>query len=86
MAEAHSSQFAEEAPVREALRQADDVLLPDMNVQEAVAAFDVAEAEVLAVIDSLASRRVLGILSETYALRRYSSELDRRRREFMGEV
>jgi CIC family chloride channel protein len=55
-------------------------------VQEAVAAFDHAEGEALAVIDSQISRRVVGLLSEAHALRRYSSELDRRRREFMGEV
>jgi CIC family chloride channel protein len=86
VSEAHASQFAGETAVRDALHQVDDVLLPGMNVQEAVAAFDRAEAEALAVIDSHATHRVVGILTEAYALRRYSSELERRQREFMGEV
>lgn len=86
VAEAHSMQFAADAPVARALRLVEDALLADMNVQQAVAAFDSAEAEALAVIDSRASRHVIGILSEAYALRRYTNELERRRREFMGEV
>ena len=45
VSEAHSSQFSGETSVREALRQVDDVLLRNMNVQEAVTAFDRAEAE-----------------------------------------
>jgi chloride channel protein, CIC family len=85
VAEAHATHFAGDAPVSAALRHVDDVLLPKMNVQEAVAAFDRAEAEALAVIESHASRRAIGILTETYALRRYTTELERRRREFMGE-
>ena len=31
------------------------------------------------------TRRVIGILTEQYALRRYSEELDRRRRDISGE-
>jgi CIC family chloride channel protein len=41
---------------------------------------------VLAVVDSPASRRVLGLLSESHALRRYAAELDLRRRELIGEA
>ena len=32
-----------------------------------------------------ASFQVVGILTEAYALRRYSNELERRQREFIGE-
>ncbi len=57
-----------------------------MNAKEAVARFDRAEAEALAVINNAQDRKVLGLLSEAHTLRRYSEELDRRRREVSGEV
>ena len=41
----------------------DTVLLPTMTVQEAVAAFDRAEAEALAVVDSRGARQVIGLLT-----------------------
>ncbi|MGA8158277.1 MAG: chloride channel protein, partial [Rhodoplanes sp.] len=86
VSEAHSSQFDGQASVGAALRHADDVLFPVMNVREAVAAFDGAEAEALAVVDSDASRRVVGFLTEAYVLRRYANELEQHTREFIGEV
>jgi CIC family chloride channel protein len=55
-----------------------------MAIKEAVLAFDRAEAEALAVVDSTIDRHVLGLLTEAYALRRYSAELERRRQEFVG--
>jgi CIC family chloride channel protein len=54
-------------------------------VKEALAAFEAAEADALAVLDGPGSRQVLGLLTEQYALRRYNEELDRRRRELAGE-
>jgi chloride channel protein, CIC family len=51
----------------------------------AFAQFDRTESEVLAVVDSPASRRVLGLLSEAHALRRYLGELELRRRELFDE-
>ena len=57
-----------------------------MNVQDAVAAFDRAEAESLAVIDTADTRRVIGILTEAHALRRYAEETDRHRRLSIGEA
>ncbi len=60
-------------------------LLPGINVKEALAAFVVAEADALAVVDGPETRQILGLLTEQYALRRYSEELDRRRREMSGE-
>ena len=57
-----------------------------MNVKEAVAAFESAEADALVVLDSMTDRHVVGVLTETHALRRYSEELDQRRRELMGEA
>jgi len=49
------------------------------------AAFARAEAEALAVVDSFLDRRVLGLLTEAYVLRRYTAELERRRREIVGD-
>lgn len=86
VSEAHSSQFDGQATVDAALRHAEDMLFPAMNVREAVAAFDRAEAEVLAVVDSDASQRVVGLLSEAHVLRRYANELERHAREFIGDV
>jgi CIC family chloride channel protein len=47
--------------------------------------FENAESDALAVVDSAEARHVIGLLTEQYALRRYSEELDRRRRELSGE-
>jgi CIC family chloride channel protein len=47
--------------------------------------FDAAESEALAVIDGPASRKVIGLLTEAHALRRYAEELDRARRDLVGE-
>jgi CIC family chloride channel protein len=71
--------------VRDLLHYADTVLLPQMTIKEAVAMFENAESDALAVVDSAESRHVIGLLTEQYALRRYSEELDRRRRELSGE-
>jgi chloride channel protein, CIC family len=84
VAEAHAAELAESGFIFEILRHADDMLLPSMTVQEAVAAFDRTESEVLPVVDALLSRRVLGTLSEAHALRRYLAELELRRREYAG--
>ena len=56
-----------------------------MAVKEAVLAFDRAEAEALVVVDSYRDRRVVGALTEAYVLRRYAAELERRRRDMVGE-
>ena len=41
-------------------------------------------AEALAVVDSYSDRRVIGLLTEAFALRRYAAELERRRKELVG--
>lgn len=66
------------------LRHADQVLLPGMNAKEALALFQAAEAEALAVVDMRDHRRVIGLLSEAHVLRRYGEEIDKRRREEVG--
>jgi CIC family chloride channel protein len=71
--------------VRDLLHYVDTVLLPQMTIKEAVAMFENAESDALAVVDGAETRHVIGLLTEQYALRRYSEELDRRRRELSGE-
>jgi chloride channel protein, CIC family len=85
VAEAHTPEHDGAEHVRDILHQQDSMLLPQMSIKEAVELFETAEADALAVVDSPESRRVMGTLSEQYALRRYSEELDRRRREISGE-
>ncbi len=83
--EAHAPELAPETPVRAILHNTRDVLLPTMTIKAAVETFDEAEAEALAVVDSKVTRRVVGILTEAHALRRYSQESELRRRELLGE-
>ncbi|MBN9136828.1 MAG: chloride channel protein, partial [Phyllobacterium sp.] len=59
---------------------------PQMNAKQAVGIFDKTESEALAVIDNLIERNVVGLLTESHTLRRYSEELDQRRREISGEL
>jgi CIC family chloride channel protein len=84
VAEAHADEGAA-GKVTELLHYEDDVLLPQMTIKTAVGMFEQAEADALVVVDSGESRRVIGLLTEQYALRRYSEELERRRRELSGE-
>jgi chloride channel protein, CIC family len=84
-AEAHAPELDETKPVREILHHPETTLTPSMSVKDAVHAFDKAEAEALAVIETREGRNVIGLLTESHALRRYSEELELRRRELTGE-
>jgi CIC family chloride channel protein len=68
------------------VRYHNDFLQPQMNAKQAAAIFDKTESEALAVVNNLVERTVVGQLSEAHTLRRYSEELDRRRREVSGEL
>jgi CIC family chloride channel protein len=68
------------------VRYRNDFLQPQMNAKQAAAIFDKTESEALAVVNNLVERTVVGQLSEAHTLRRYSEELDRRRREVSGEI
>ncbi|MBI0535076.1 chloride channel protein [Roseomonas sp. KE2513] len=83
VAEAHAAPVETEA-LATILHHREAALLPAMNAKEAMAAFDAAEAEAMAVIDGVESRRVLGLLTATFVLRRYGEELDKRRQEEVG--
>jgi CIC family chloride channel protein len=86
IAEAHAAELAETAFVFDILHHVNDMLTPSMTLQQALAEFHRSESEVLAVVDSRGSRRVLGLLSEAHALRRYLGETEQRRRELLGEA
>ena len=70
VAEAHATELPATASLREILRNADHMMLPQITAQEAIAAFDRFEAEALAVVDSAERRQVIGLLSEAHTLRR----------------
>ncbi len=85
VADAHAAEASSDQPIKSLLRAAEIMLVPSMAIKEAVLAFDQAEAEALAVVDSYTDRRVIGLLTEAFALRRYTAELERRRKELVGE-
>jgi CIC family chloride channel protein len=86
VAEAHAAEQSPSIQLREILHHTNEMLLPQMTAQEAISAFDRFEAEALAVVDSLEHRQVIGLLSESHALRRYSDASERQRRELLGET
>jgi chloride channel protein, CIC family len=62
------------------------VLHPEMNIQEAIAVFDTAEAESLAVVEASGEHRPIGTLTEAHAMRRYAEESERQRRDMIGDT
>jgi chloride channel protein, CIC family len=84
VAEAHAD-GEDNHTLADVLHYQDMMLLPQMTIKEAIAMFENAESDALAVVDGPETRHVIGLLTEQYALRRYSEELDRRRRELSGE-
>jgi len=85
VADAFSTETATDISIKDLLHFSHEMLLPGMAVKEAVLAFDRAEAEALVVVDSVLDRRVVGILTEAYVLRRYAAALEGRRRDLVGE-
>jgi CIC family chloride channel protein len=71
--------------VAELLHYRAEMLTPAMNVKDAMTVFDACQSEALAVVDGRDTRKVIGLLTEAHALRRYSDELDRARRDLVGE-
>ena len=84
VSEAHENEDSQ-LPIETLLRHSNDMLLPEMNIKQAVMMFDRTEAETLVVVDSRAERHVVGWLSEAFALRRYADALELRRQEVLGE-
>jgi CIC family chloride channel protein len=75
-----------EPKLADVLRYPGDFLTAEMNAKQASAAFDRTESEALAVVDGEADRRVIGLLTESHTLKRYSEELDRQRQAMVGEA
>ncbi|MCO4315893.1 chloride channel protein [Phyllobacterium sp. 21LDTY02-6] len=89
VAEAHAglTETADENMSIDALlKYKSDFLQPEMNARQAARIFDKSESEALAVVNDLISRRVVGLLTESHTLKRYSEELDRQRRLVSGEI
>jgi len=87
IAEIHSLELNGEADTRtigEFLHYRGEVLEPSMNIKDAMRLFDRSESEALAVVESVSSGKVIGLLTEAHALRRYAEELDRVRRDLIG--
>jgi CIC family chloride channel protein len=85
VADAHAPDIDTTKTLRSILHYQLVVLHPGMNIREAISAFDVAEAESLAVVET-GENRPIGILTEAHAMRRYAEESERRRREVVGDA
>jgi CIC family chloride channel protein len=86
VADAHAQDVETTKGLIDLLHYRDVVLHPAMNIQEAIAVFDAAEAESLAVVDIDGEHRPIGLLTEAHAMRRYAEESEQRRREAVGDV
>jgi CIC family chloride channel protein len=86
VADAHAPDIAAAKSLIEILHHRDVVLHPGMNIQQAIAVFDAAEAESLAVVDSDGEHHPIGLLSEAHAMRRYAEASEQRRREAVGDI
>src|SRR3954447_7446614 len=87
MAAVHNPELdeqAEETRVRDLSRNARYFLLPRTNVRTALRQFSEAEEESLPVLDNPTNRKVVGYLTEAYALRHYNQELERQRSDELG--
>ena len=60
-------------------------LLPSDNIRTALTRFDTLQMETLPVLASSSERRVIGYVSEGYALKRYTQELERMRSAELGQ-
>jgi CIC family chloride channel protein len=86
VADAHAPEIDRANGLAGILHHREVVLHPGMNIQEAIAVFDAAEAESLVVVEAHGEQRPVGILSEAHAMRRYAEESEQRRREVLGEI
>jgi CIC family chloride channel protein len=86
VADAHAPDLDPKSGLTGILHHRDVVLHPVMNIQQAIAVFDAAEAESLVVVEADGEHRPVGILTEAHAMRRYAEESEQRRREAVGDV
>ena len=86
VADAHAPDVDAKSGLNGILHHRGVVLHPVMNIQEAIAVFDAAEAESLVVVEAGGEHRPVGILNEAHAMRRYAEESEQRRREAVGDI
>jgi CIC family chloride channel protein len=86
VAEAHAPDVDMTKGLHRILHHRGVMLDPVMNIQEAIAIFDAAEAESLAVVETSSDHRPIGVLTEAHAMRRYAEESERQRRGMIGDV
>jgi chloride channel protein, CIC family len=82
--EAHSTAFernAGEVTAAGLIHEEPRALTPDQNIHAALLMFTKTAQEVLPVVESAKTRRIVGLVSEAYLLRRYSQELEKQRVE-----
>lgn len=60
-------------------------LQPKENLRVALSRFETVEMETMAVVNDTSELRVIGYLTESYALRRYAQELERQRSADLGQ-
>ncbi len=82
-AEAHLQARDREGWTKDLARHADVCLSPEMNAKTAMALFDKAEADLLAVVDP-ASGAPIGTVTETFLARRYAEKADAAARSAVG--
>ena len=82
-ADAYAGAADAAAPVASLATLRDATLSPEMNIATIMAVFDSHEADDLAVVGP--GGKALGILTEKYARRRYSEELEKAQRALYGE-
>ena len=75
-----------EQPVSNFLTLPDVVLKPRMNARQAAKVFEASASDVLVVVSDTGHQEVIGLLSETYLLRRYAEELDKVRIDMSGDI
>jgi CIC family chloride channel protein len=83
-ASAFADDVAPDAPVAKLAILKDASLSPDQDIEAVLRAFEVAEADDLVVVDE--EGRVLGLVGEAYATRRYATELERQHLDLYGEA
>jgi CIC family chloride channel protein len=83
-ASAFADDVAAEKPVADLAILKDAALSPDQDIEAVLRAFSAAEADDLVVVDE--EGRLLGLVGEAYATRRYATELERQHLDLYGEA
>ncbi|WP_234180245.1 chloride channel protein [Sphingopyxis sp. NFH-91] len=82
-AAAYHPDIAGDAPIASLATLTDDTLHPAIGVEAMIAAFDAASADELAVVDD--GGKVIGVVTEKHARRRYFEALEEAQRDLFGE-